>query len=131
MWLTGQGGGRFLLGTLAPEGEGLRLRRNLSRTQLEMAGCWPVTGAESKLAFSFGQTGGWYCQSCPGQMLRDPVLKEQAPGSMLCRRGERAFSWLPRCARTAHAPSGAACLPGWSGWRGDPTLCGILHVMAP
>lgn len=104
VWLTGQGGGRFLLGTLAPEGEGLRLRRNLSRTQLEMAGCWPVTGAESKLAFSFGQTGGWYCQSCPGQMLRDPVLKEQAPGSMLCRRGERAFSWLPRCARTAPCP---------------------------
>ena len=32
VWLTGQGGGRFLLGTLAPEGEGLRLRRNLSRT---------------------------------------------------------------------------------------------------
>ena len=40
VWLTGRGSGRFLLGTLAPEGEGLRLRRNLSRTQLEMADCW-------------------------------------------------------------------------------------------
>ena len=111
VWLTGQGGGRFLLGTLAPEGEGLRLRRNLSRTQLEMAGCWPVTGAESKLAFSFGQTGGWYCQSCPGQMLRDPVLKEQAPGSMLCRRGSEGFQLAPPVRPDCPMPlAGAACL---------------------
>ena len=59
VWLTGRGSGRFLLGTLAPEGERLRLRRNLSRTQLEMADCWPVAGAESKLAFSFARNGGW------------------------------------------------------------------------
>ena len=31
VWLTGRGSGRFLLGTLAPEGEGLRLRRKARR----------------------------------------------------------------------------------------------------
>ena len=111
VWITGRGDGCFLLGTLAPEGEGLRLRRNLSRTQLEMAGCWPVTGAESKLAFSFVQTGGWYCQNCPGQMLNDLVLKEQAPGSMLCRRGREGFQLAAPVRPDCPMPlAGAACL---------------------
>ena len=111
VWLTGRGSGRFLLGTLAPEGEGLRLRRNLSRTQLEMADCWPVAGAESRLAFSFARNGGWYCQTRPGERLSDPVLKEQVPGAMLCRRGNDGFQLAAPMRPECPMPlAGAACL---------------------
>ena len=111
VWLTGRGSGRFLLGTLAPAGAGLRLRRNLSRTQLEMADCWPVAGAESRLAFSFARNGGWYCQTRPGEMLSDPVLKEQVPGAMLCRRGNDGFQLAAPMRPECPMPlAGAACL---------------------
>ena len=47
VWLLGQRGGRMLLGTMAPEGNVLRLRRTISQGELERAGCWPAAGAEA------------------------------------------------------------------------------------
>lgn len=88
VWLRGMGGGRMLLGTLAPENGALRLRRVLSRGALEQAGCWPVKGAEVVLAFPFAQAGQWYCESQPARFVRDPVVRRQLKGAMLCCRAE-------------------------------------------
>ena len=41
VWLHGNHGGKFLLGTLVPERGQLRLGRTLSVSTLEQAGCWP------------------------------------------------------------------------------------------
>ena len=43
VWVWGDGG-RFLLGTPAPERGALRLCRTVSRQSLMQAGCWPVRG---------------------------------------------------------------------------------------
>ena len=94
VWLHGERGGKFLLGTLAPEGEQLELRRALPVGELERAGCWPRFRARAVLAFPFGESGerGWYCEAHPERLLADPVLRGQTGGPMLCRRGEGGFS---------------------------------------
>ena len=70
-----------------------------------------MAGAESKLAFSFARNGGWYCQTRPGEMLSDPVLKEQVPGAMLCRRGNDGFQLAAPMRPECPMPlAGAACL---------------------
>lgn len=92
VWLHGDQGGRLLLGTLAPEGGALRLRRVLSVGALERAGCWPQFRAEAPLAFSFAAGGDpWYCEQHPERLLGDPVLRDQAGGPMLCRREGDGF----------------------------------------
>ena len=93
-WLHGDQGGKLLLGTLAPEGGRLILRRTLSVGALERAGCWPQCWAESPLAFAFAAQGGgrWYCEQHPERMVRDPLLQARLRGAMLCRREEGAFS---------------------------------------
>lgn len=93
VWLRGDQGGKLLLGTLVPEGDALRLRRTLSVGTLERAGCWPRFRAEAPLAFSFGEAPGgkWYCEQHPERMVRDPVLKAQISGAMLCRREKEGF----------------------------------------
>lgn len=93
VWLLGYQGSRLLLGTLTPEGRDLRLRRTVSAAELERAGCWPMAGAESVLAFAF-QDGGverWYCEREPKRLVSDPVLRRQLSGSMLCKRGRDGF----------------------------------------
>ena len=90
VWLHGQGG-RLLLGTLAPEGDGLRLRRRLSRSELESSGCWPVTGGETVLAFAF-ERDVWKREEHPERLLRDGVLRSAVRGqSMLLWRREGGF----------------------------------------
>lgn len=95
VWLHGDRGGKFLLGTLAPEGERLVLRRSLSVGELERAGCWPQFWVEAPLAFPFRSSGpgreGWYCEQHPERLLADPVLKGQIKGPMLCKKGEEGF----------------------------------------
>ena len=86
VWLNGVGEGTYLLGTLAPEGKSLRLRRTVSRGELERSGCWPVEGARAVLAFPFAREGQWYCEGRPGQFVRDPVVRRQIRGPMLCCR---------------------------------------------
>lgn len=90
VWLIGRRGQR-LLGTLAPEQGVLRLHRTLSVRELEQSGCWPVTGAEAVLSFSFQAGGGWYCEQHPERLVRDPELQRQFHGSMLCRKERGSF----------------------------------------
>lgn len=94
VWLHGERGGKLLLGTLAPEGGRLLLRRTLSVDALEQAGCWPSFRAEAPLAFAFDDPPdrGWYCEQHPDRLVRDPVLKAALTGPILCRREERGFS---------------------------------------
>ena len=92
VWLTNRAGGRLLLGTLAPEGEGLALRRTLSVSELERAGCWPLEGVQAPLAFPFSAAERWYCEQRPQDLVCDAVLKEQIKGPMLCRREREGFS---------------------------------------
>lgn len=94
VWLHGEQGGKFLLGTLAPEGGRLRLSRTMSAATLERAGCWPQFRVEAPLAFAFnGQPSGrWYCEQHPERMVADPVVRARLQGAMLCRKGEGEFS---------------------------------------
>ena len=94
VWLHGDQGGKFLLGTMAPEEGVLRLRRALSAATLERAGCWPRFWAEAPLAFPFSPRSGasWYCEQHPERLLADPVLRDQIPGPMLCLRDGEGFS---------------------------------------
>ena len=69
------GRGRFLLGTLVPEGGALALTRTVSRGELERRGVWPPTGAAAELAFSFQKAGpaslppGWRREACPERLM--------------------------------------------------------------
>ena len=94
VWLRGSRGGELLLGTMIPQGGELRLSRTLSVDELERAGCWPDFRGESLLAFSFGreQGGGWYCEQRPARFFGDPLLKRQAAGPLLCRKGRGGVS---------------------------------------
>lgn len=91
VWLTGQSGGRLLLGTLAPEGAILGLKRTVSMGELERAGCWPLAGAEAPLAFPFANTERWYYEQHPDRFTNDPILRRQIKGPMLCRKGSEGF----------------------------------------
>ena len=91
VWLLGGQGRRMLAGTLAPEGGDLRLRRRLSVGQLEQEGCWPPEGAEAVLTFSFAQRGEWYCESRPGQLVEDDLLRQLLRRPMLCRKTGDGF----------------------------------------
>lgn len=92
VWLRGGGEGRLLLGTLAPEGGALLLRRTLSLGRLEQSGCWPVAGAEAVLAFPFEGESGWYCESRPDRLVEDRLLRQVLDRPMLCRRTEEGFA---------------------------------------
>jgi len=91
VWLTGQGGGRLLLGTLTPEGQELGLKRTISLLELERAGCWPPAGGEALLAFPFSGEGKWYCEERPRELLHDPILREGMKGPMLCKKEKEGF----------------------------------------
>ena len=90
VWVCGDEG-RFLLGTLVPERGGLRLCRRISRSELERSGCWPVTGGEAVLAFSFAQSR-WRGEEHPERLVKDVVLQQELRGhSMRLRRRESGF----------------------------------------
>ena len=90
IWIRGPGG-RKLLGTLVPEGGRLCIYRRLSRRELEQEGCWPVTGGEAVLAFSFGQDG-WVREEHPERLVKDVVLRQALKGqTMRLRRQEKGF----------------------------------------
>lgn len=91
LWLTGPGEGRFPAGTLIPEGDCLCLYRMLPRSELERAGCWPVTGGEVVLAFPFEDRGGWRREADPGRLLADPILRSQMGGPCLYRQEGEGF----------------------------------------
>lgn len=91
VWLKGERGKRFLLGTLAPEGKMLRLQRTVSSSELERAGCWPPTGVEAPLSFSFPAEERWYREQDPQRLVSDRVISGQIKGAMLCRKETDGF----------------------------------------
>lgn len=98
VWLTGRGG-QFLLGTLMPENARLRLHRTLPVAELERHGVWPLTGAQARLAFPFGEgestpPKGWRWEREPGRLLGDRLLRQSAVrlGRAALRREEDGFS---------------------------------------
>ena len=126
-WLRGSRGGRLLLGTLAPEGDRLVLRRTLSLGELERAGCWPDFWAEAPLAFPFTPDsrgeGRWYCEQHPERLLADPVLKQQVRGSMLCQRQAGGFRLaVPFRTDAPIALAGLFCLAQVERWDNRPHL---------
>ena len=125
VWLHGDHGVKLLLGTLVPEQGRLMLRRTLPVDALERAGCWPQLWAEAALAFSFSprDSGAWYCEQHPERLVSDPVLKGQLKGSMLCRKGEGAFSLADpfRTDRPLRL-NALFCLSQVERWEGRPHL---------
>ena len=88
VWLRGRR--EFLLGTRIPEGELLRLNRTLPLNELEACGCWPVEGAEVRLAFPFsgGKNDGWTIISSLPEPVSDPLLRRSLRGTLWGRREE-------------------------------------------
>lgn len=74
-WLFGPNG-RFLLGTMAPEGTQLVIRRTISVAELKRYGVWPPDGAETELAFSFSDSlpPGWRAAEGVADHLEDRAL---------------------------------------------------------
>lgn len=71
-YAVGSGGGRLPLGTLAPQGGALILRRTLSVDALRQRGCYPIATVETALVHSFSPAPplpGW---SDPPQRLPWP-----------------------------------------------------------
>lgn len=76
-WLAGPGG-RFLLGTMVPEGGSLVVKRTVSRSELQRCGAWPAEGVEAELAFAFPGSSlppGWRGLECAGGIWSDASLE--------------------------------------------------------
>ena len=91
------------LGTLMPEGEGLRLSRTLSVEQLRRRGCWPITGGRGELRYPFGSKKfpqGWGERRDLSKLFIDPVLAGSVEKSALWRKDPEGFSlafpWNPK-----------------------------------
>ena len=94
-WLQGKKG-RFLLGTLIPEGGALRLRRSVPVAQIERQGAWPPVGAEIVMAYPFPDNRppeGWQWEDCPARLLGDSLLAQSASHlkRALTRKDEQGF----------------------------------------
>ena len=84
-------GGELLLGTMAPEGGELRIRRTFSQDELHRRGAWPVTGGAARLYLLFqGERppAGWEQVEGSGPPLGEAALRQGAAalGRVLCRR---------------------------------------------
>lgn len=104
--------GRALLGTLAPEGRLLRVRRILSLDELRRRGAWPPVGGEAELAFSFGTDRpprGWRwaepAELTFGEAALAGMVAEQ--GRVLCREAGEGFllAYPFSCARSFPLPA--------------------------
>lgn len=87
---------RCLLGTMAPSGNRLVLRRTLPTAELRAKGCWPVTAVEEELAFPFRPDGGSSPHCLPagwrrpqGLAFPDPLIDRAFRRSSggFCREG--------------------------------------------
>ena len=97
VWVWGDGG-RFLLGTPAPERGALRLCRTVSRQSLMQAGCWPVRGGEAE-QISQGETPErWAPEPRPERLCGDKLVEESLRGQEgFCarRQGEETLLSAP------------------------------------
>lgn len=90
-------GGRISLGTLAPDGGVLRVRRTLSLDELRRRGAWPPRGGGAELSFPFAGTdapSGWRWVRPEELPLREAELLRKAVrlGRVLCREGEERLT---------------------------------------
>jgi hypothetical protein len=95
--------GRLDLGTLLPEGEGLRLCRTLTIDYLCRCGCWPITGGRGELRYAFGShkfPQGWGKRETLSQLFTDPILAKDVDKTALWRKDPNGFSlafpWNPQ-----------------------------------
>ena len=140
VWVRGRGGS-LLLGTLIPERGRLALSRTLSRSTLEQAGCWPVTGGNSVLVFSFTdhteKGEEWRPEPDPARLCRDPLLRTLLRGRTGFFSGEEGEEHLlaaPFSLQKEFPLPVLFCLAQveeragrrWLGWRfdraGDPVI---------
>ena len=87
--------GRLDLGTLLPEGEGLRLFRTLTLDHLARCGCWPVTGGRGELRYAFGSKKfpqGWEKRGTLSDLFDDPALAISVEKTALWRKDPKGFS---------------------------------------
>lgn len=134
VWVQGNKG-EMLLGTLAPEGGGLRLCRRVSRDSLARAGCWPITGGRCTLTFSF-QAGGWVREAVEPRM-NDSVLRRAARGlsALFQREGDgfrmavpfdptKPFGLAPAfCFARVERVDGRLCAVFSFNGQGQPQMC--------
>lgn len=87
VWICGSKGHELLLGTLAPERGCLRLFRTISKTELNHAGCWPVTSVRMKgtPAGRRPQGESWYWEEHPERWIADCSGRKNIE-RMLCHR---------------------------------------------
>lgn len=104
--------GRALLGTLAPEGGRLRIRRTLTLDDLKRQGAWPPVGGEAELAFSFGRDrapAGWRWTDPAGLRFGEEALQAMAVRQgrvLLCSEGEGFLLACPfSCAQPFPMPA--------------------------
>ena len=95
--------GKLDLGTLMPEGEGLRLSRTLTVDHLAHCGCWPITGGRGELRYAFGTKKfpqGWRERGNLSECFTDPVLSRSVERTALWRKDgdgfSLAFPWDPK-----------------------------------
>lgn len=89
--------GRALLGTMAPEGKILVIRRTLSLDELRRQGAWPPCGGRAELSFSFtgnAATEGWRWADPAALPFRDGELRRAASrlGRTLYRQEGEGFA---------------------------------------
>lgn len=106
------GGGRYMLGTLMPEGDKLVLKRRLLRKDLTNRGVWPIQSCGVVLAYATPPVAcspksqslslEWRREPCPENLLGDRLLSCCAQGhrgTLVRRRGEgfqMAFPFRPQ-----------------------------------
>ena len=132
VWVRGRGGS-LLLGTLIPERGRLALSRTLSRSTLEQAGCWPVTGGNSVLVFSFTdhteKGEEWRPEPDPARLCRDPLLRTLLRGRTGFFSGEEGEEHLLAAPFSLQKSSRCRCCSVWLRWRsgrGGAGWCGAL-----
>lgn len=79
-WLIGPQG-RYLLGTMAPEGHVLSVKRTLSLDELRRSGAWPPERAEAELSFAFPCAElpqGWQMAANPASLFGERELSRAA-----------------------------------------------------
>lgn len=81
-WLAGPRG-RCLLGTMAPEGKRLSVKRTFSLDELRRSGAWPPERAEAELFFAFPGAElppGWLLAADPASLFSERELSRAASG---------------------------------------------------
>lgn len=84
VWCLGAGG-EFLLGTLVPQDNRLRLERRVAKRTLQEAGAWPLTGGKAIMVYSFTDRRElgeeWNMEAHPESFCSDPVVRACLKGA--------------------------------------------------